>query len=187
MKQIKMLGFAGSLRKASFNRALLRATTEVAPGHMEIDVFDLADVPLYNGDIEAEGDPEPVAALKRAIHAADGVVIATPEYNQGMPAVTKNAIDWASRPPKPQAWDGKPVVIMGASPGRLGTVSAQRSLRETLSAVNARVMPQSRVLLSGAGKAFESGMLVDEATRERLGKFMNQAAEWIARLEEAAA
>lgn len=179
MTPIHVLGMAGSLREASYNRALLRAAISVAPEAMQIDVFDLIDLPLYNGDVEAQGDPEAVAALKAAIHSADAVLIVTPEYNQGLPAVTKNAIDWASRPPRPQAWDGKPVVIMGATPGRLGTVSAQRSLRETLAAVNARVMPQSRILVAGAGTVFQDGELVDEPTRERLALFMQQAAEWI--------
>ncbi len=172
------MGFAGSLRSDSYNRALLRAAAEAAPKEIDLEVFDLADVPLYNGDVEAAGDPDAVVRLKDAIRSADLVVIATPEYNQGMPAVTKNALDWGSRPPRPQAWDGKPVLIMGASPGRLGTVGAQRSLRESLGSVNARVMPQSRMLLGGASSVFENGELTDDATRERLEKLMRQAAEW---------
>ncbi|MFV1987507.1 MAG: NADPH-dependent FMN reductase [Gemmatimonadota bacterium] len=178
MRTIKAMGFAGSLRAESYNRALLRAAVDAAPEEMDLEVFDLSDVPLYNGDVEAAGDPDAVVRLKNAVRAADLVVIATPEYNQGMPAVTKNALDWASRPPRPQAWDGKPVVIMGASPGRLGTVGSQRSLRESLGSVNARVMPQSRMLLSGASSVFEDGELADDATRERLERLMRQAAEW---------
>jgi len=184
MKPTRTLGFAGSLRTASFNRSLLRAAFERAPGHLALEVFDLSPVPLYNGDVEDEGDPPPVAALKAAIHAADLVVIATPEYNQGLPAVTKNAIDWASRPPRPQAWDGKAVAIMGTTPGRLGTVGAQRVLRESLAQLNARVMPQPRVLIPGASAAFEAGRLVDEGLGDRLAKFMEAAAAWAARFAE---
>ena len=176
---IRMLGFAGSLRSGSYNRALLRACVERIPEGVGCDVFDLIDVPLYNGDVEEVGDPEPVVALKAAIHAADLVLIVTPEYNQGIPAVTKNAIDWGSRPPRPQAWDGKPVAILGTTPGRLGTVSAQRTLRESLSGLNAHVMDQPRMLVGGASALFEESLdLADEATIERLDKFMSAAAEW---------
>ena len=184
MSRLRVLGFAGSLREGSFNRALLRAAIELADERIEAEVFDLLDMPFYNRDVEDRGDPAPVAALKEAVRAADLVVIATPEYNQSLPAVTKNAIDWASRPPKPQAWDGKPVAILGASPGRLGTVSSQRTLRETLSAVNAYVMPRPRFVLGGAADVFEDGRLIDEGTRERLKSFMVAAADWAERFAD---
>lgn len=180
--RVRVLGFAGSLRRGSFNRALLRAAVEVAPEEADIEVFDLAQVPLYNADVEAEGDPEPVTALKSAIGAADLLLIATPEYNQGIPAVTKNAVDWASRPPRPHVLDGKPVAVLGATPGRLGTVSAQRALRESLSNLSAFVMPQPRMLIAGARDLFdEDGTLVDEGTRARLERFMVAAVSWAAR------
>lgn len=176
---IRLLGFAGSLRAGSYNRALLRAALDRVPDGVEAETFDLIDVPLYNGDVEAIGDPESVAAFKAAIHAADLVLIVTPEYNQGTPAVTKNAIDWASRPPRPHAWDGKPVAILGTTPGRLGTVGAQRVMRESLSALNAQVMDQPRMLVSGASALFDDSLnLTDEATMERLGTFMAAAVEW---------
>lgn len=178
---IRAVGFAGSLRSGSLNRALLRAAVELTPEELDLEVFDLAPIPLYHGDVEAAGDPEPVVALKSAIRDADLLLIVTPEYNQGIPAVTKNAVDWASRPPRPHVLDGKPVVILGATPGRLGTVGAQRVLRESLSALSAYVMPQPRMLVAGAGKLFEDGKLVDEGTRERLAKFLKAAAEWGAR------
>ncbi|MDX1393638.1 MAG: NADPH-dependent FMN reductase [Gemmatimonadota bacterium] len=184
MSRITVLGLAGSLREGSFNRALLRAAIELADERIEAEVFDLRDMPFYNRDVEDRGDPEPVTALKEAVRSADLVVIATPEYNQSLPAVTKNAVDWASRPPKPQAWDGKPVAILGTSPGRLGTVSSQRTLRETLSAVNAYVMPRPRFILGGAAEVFEDGRLVDESTRERLRSFMSAAADWAERFME---
>lgn len=177
--KISTLAMAGSLRAKSFNRALLRAAVERAPAELEIEEFDLALVPLYHGDVEAEGDPDPVAALKSALHAADLVLLVTPEYNGGLPAVMKNAVDWGSRPPRPQAWDGKPVAIMGATPGRAGTVLAQRALRESLSQLGAYVMPQPRVLLAGASKVFDGDLrLTDDATAERLDKFMAATAEW---------
>lgn len=181
--RIRALGLVGSLRRGSYNRALLRAAAALAPERVRVETFDLGPLPFYDADVEAEGDPEPVAALKRAIRGADLVLIATPEYNQSMPAVTKNAVDWGSRPPKPQAWDGKPVAIMGATPGRLGTVSAQRHLRESLAALAALVMPQPRLLVSGAGSLFEGRppALVDGETRERVASFMESAARWAER------
>ena len=178
----KVIGIAGSLRKGSLNLALLKEAAALAPEGLEIDIRSIAEVPLYNGDVEAAGDPEPVAALKSAIRAADLLLIVTPEYNQGMPAVTKNAVDWASRPPRPHVLDGKPVAILGATPGRLGTVGAQRVLRESLSALSAFVMPQPRMLIAGAGALFQDGKLVDEGTRERLASFMKAASAWAARV-----
>lgn len=178
-ESIRVLGFAGSLRAASFNRALLRAAVERVPVGSEAEIFDLTDVPMYNGDVEAEGDPESVVALKASVHAADLVLIVTPEYNGGLPAVTKNAVDWVSRPPRPHAWDGKPVAILGTTPGRLGTVSAQRTLRVSLSGLNAHVMDQPRTIIPGASTVFDDNLaLTDEGTIERLDKFLSAALEW---------
>ncbi|WP_420635029.1 NADPH-dependent FMN reductase [Candidatus Palauibacter sp.] len=173
---------AGSQRRRSFNGALLRAAIPRAPAGVEIREFDPSRLPFYDGDLEAAGDPEPVPELKEAVHAADLVLLVTPEYNGGLPAVMKNAVDWVSRPPRPHAWDGKPVAIMGATPGRLGTALAQRSLRESLAGLNARVMPQPRILLAGAGALFDEELrLTDRATLARLDKFMSAAAEWARR------
>src|SRR5919201_6101022 len=118
---MRILGIPGSLRAGSYNRQLLRAARELAPEPMEIELFELHDIPPYNGDVEAQGDPEPVAAFKDAIRHAHGLLIATPEYNRGIPGVLKNAIDWASRPPLGSPLAGKQVAIMGASTGRGGT------------------------------------------------------------------
>ena len=126
-RAIRVLGFAGSLRRGSYNRALLRAASELAPEGMLIDIFDLLPIPLYNGDVEAQGDPMPVSAFKDAIRQADGVLMVTPEYNHGVPGVMKNAIDWASRPPRNAALSEKPVAIMGASPGVRGPRVAKAS------------------------------------------------------------
>lgn len=179
---LSVLAIAGSCRRRSFNRALLRAAIARAPDGVETREFDPSRLPFYDGDVEAAGDPDVVAEFKRAVHSADLVLLVTPEYNAGLPAVLKNAVDWGSRPPRPQAWDAKPVAIMGATPGRLGTALAQRSLRESLAGLNAHVMPQPRVLLAGAGKLFDEDLrLTDTGTAERLDKFMSAAAEWARR------
>jgi chromate reductase len=138
----RVLGIAGSLRRASYNRALLKAAQELAPDGLTIEVFDLLDVPLYNGDVEAQGEPAAVAELRRAIHAADGVLMVTPEYNHCVPGVMKNAVDWASRPPGSAALDEKPVGIIGASPGFTGTARGQSQLRQAFEFTNSFCMPQ---------------------------------------------
>lgn len=176
---LSVLAIAGSCRRRSFNRALLRSAIARAPEGVETRDFDPSRLPFYDGDVEAAGDPGEVAEFKAAVHAADLVLLATPEYNGGLPAVLKNAVDWGSRPPRPQAWDAKPVAIMGATPGRLGTALAQRSLRESLVGLNAHVMPQPRILLSGAGAVFDEDLeLADETIAKRLDRFMVAAAEW---------
>jgi len=177
---LTIAAFAGSLRSESYNKALLRAAVNHAPQELTLEVLDLDDIPLYNGDVEAAGDPPSVKALKEAIHAADGLLIVTPEYNAGIPAVTKNAIDWASRPPKPTALDGLPVAIMGATPGRLGTARAQQHLRVSLANTNARVMPQPQLYVAGAGSAFDDELtLTDETVRKLLERFLNGFADWV--------
>src|SRR5213594_1904404 len=139
---MRVCGIAGSLRKGSYNRSLLRAAVEVVPAGLEIAVFDrLADIPLYDADVEARGDPEPVAALKAAIREADALLVVTPEYNYGVPGVLKNAIDGASRPPTGSVLNGKPAAIMGASPGRTGTARAQLALRQSFVFTQTLVMP----------------------------------------------
>ena len=127
---LRILGVAGSLRAGSYNRALLRAAVRLAPEGMEIEVFDLLEVPLYNGDVEAAGDPPGVMGFKQAISAADGVLMVTPEYNHGVPGVMKNAVDWASRPPREAPLEGKPVGLIGASTGITGTARGQSQLRQ---------------------------------------------------------
>jgi chromate reductase len=115
-RPLTILGIAGSLRRASFNRGLIRAAVGLAPAGLAVTVYDLGAIPMYNGDVEALGDPEPVTAFKRAIAGADALLIATPEYNHCVPGMLKNAIDWASRPARASVLTGKPVAIMGASP-----------------------------------------------------------------------
>src|SRR5688572_11320367 len=180
---IKVAGFAGSLRKASFNRALLRAAVELAPAGMTIEVLDIGAIPLYDADVEADGDPAPVAEFKLGVGKADGLLIATPEYNLGVPGVTKNVIDWASRPPRKSVLDGKPVAVMGATPGMGGTARGQSQLRQAFVFTNSYAMPQPEVLIRRASEMFDAdGRLTDDATREHLAKFLVAFAAWIERV-----
>ncbi len=180
---INVAGFAGSLRKASFNRALLRAAVELAPAGMTIEVLEIRGIPVYDADVEAEGDPAPVAEFKRAVDAADGLLIATPEYNYGVPGVTKNVIDWASRPPRKSVLDGKPVAVMGATPGMWGTARGQAQLRQAFTFTNSYAMQQPEILVARAGEKFDAGgRLVDDTTREYLAKFLVAFAAWIERV-----
>lgn len=179
---LHLLGFAGSLRKASYNRGLLRAAQALAPDDITIEIFDLLGVPLFNEDVEAEGDPSSVAALKSAVHDADGVLIVTPEYNSSLPAVTKNAVDWLSRSYNGggQVLSQKPVGIMGATPGRLSTARAQMHLRMVLTNTNSYVMPQPGMMIAGAGKLFdEDRTLTDPGTEKRVQKFLSALADWV--------
>ena len=178
----RFVAFAGSLRRGSFNRALLRAAQELASGTMDIEVIEIGELPFYNADVESHGDPPSVAAYKAALGDADGALIATPEYNDGIPGVLTNAIDWASRLPGRAPLSGKPVAIMGASPSRIGTARAQLHLRQLLSHVHARVLPPPELLIASAHERFDKSLrLTDETTRDVLAKLLQRFARWIAR------
>src|SRR5213594_2065630 len=181
---MRVCGIAGSLRKGSYNRSLLRAAVEVVPAGLEIAVFDrLAPIPLYNGDVEARGDPEPVAALKAAIREADALLVVTPEYNYGVPGVLKNAIDWASRPPDKTPLRGKPAAIMGASPGAYGTVRAQLQLRQAFVFTQTPALLAPEVLVARAHEKFDKeGRLTDEASRGFVRQLLEALREWTLRL-----
>lgn len=182
MADLAILGLAGSLRRASYNRALLWAAAELAPEGIRIDIFDLAEVPLYNGDLEAEGDPQGVARLKQAIAAADAVLMATPEYNHGVPAVMKNAVDWASRPPGSAPLGGKPVGIIGASPGITGTARGQSQLRQAFEFTDSYCMAQPELLVFKAHEKFDGeGRLTDQATVKYLARYLDSFAAWVRR------
>jgi chromate reductase len=179
-QEIRIVGFAGSLRVQSYNRALLRTASELAPPGMAIEIHDLREVPLYNGDVEAAGDPPGVAALKSAIHAADGVLMATPEYNHGVPGVMKNAVDWLSRPAQSAVLGKKPVGLIGASPGALGSARGQSQLRQAFEFTNSYCMPQPEYLLFRAHEKIDgNGRLHDEASRSFLQKYMVAFADWV--------
>jgi chromate reductase len=177
---LRILGIAGSLRAASYNRALLRAAQEEAPPGIEIDLYDIASVPFYNADVEAAGDPEPVVVFKAAIRAADAVFIATPEYNHGVPGVLKNALDWASRPHRASALDCKPIAVMGATAGRGSTYQAQAQVREALVYSGSCTLAQPELSLSRAGAAFDdAGQLTDVETRTALRELLSVFADWV--------
>ena len=161
---IRILGISGSLRKGSFNSALLREAKALAPDGMTVDIADISSIPLYNDDLREKGYPAPVQTLREQIGAADAVLIVTPEYNYSIPGVLKNAIDWASRPPA-QPFDGKIVGIMGASPGRLGTARAQYHLRQCFVFLNSMVLNKPEVMVGGAANVFKEGRLADDTTR----------------------
>jgi chromate reductase, NAD(P)H dehydrogenase (quinone) len=171
---MRILGIAGSLREGSYNRSLLRAARELLPQGVELVDFDLRSLPLYDGDVEAAGDPEAVVALKEAIRDADALLIATPEYNRGVPGVLKNAIDWASRPALASPLAGKPVAIVGASTGRGGTARAQEQVRAALEFSRANVLEQPEVLVPEAFMRFdEHGELVDPGIRAELAELID--------------
>ena len=181
---LRVVGMAGSLRRRSFNRALLRAAQELAPETLQIDVFDLAPIPLYNADLDTDADrPEPVARLKAAIDEADAVLIATPEYNYGVPGVLKNALDWASRPGFRSPMAGKPVGFMGASPGASGTMRGQERLKLVLLGMIAQVFPHPGVAVRDARQKFDDDLrLTDEDTRAFLRKHLAAFEAWIRRV-----
>ena len=172
----KLVGIAGSLRKGSLNAALLRAAAGLTPEGTELAIGSIRGIPLYDGDLEAaEGIPGPVAALKDAIAAADGLILATPEYNNSVPGVLKNAVDWLSRPPADigRVFGGRPVALIGASPGGFGTVLAQNAWLPVVRTLGAEFWSGGRLLVSRAQAAFaEDGTLADEKVREQLRTFV---------------
>ena len=184
MDEVRILGFAGSLRRASYNRGLVRAATEVAPAGIILEVLDLDDVPLYNQDVEDAGEPASVVSLKAAMARSDALLVATPEYNHGIPGVLKNAIDWASRPRVTSPLRDKPVAIMGASPGRGSTARAQAQLREAFVFTGACVMPLPELMVGAAGGRFDQdGNLIDSAVRESLGELLEALRAWTRRID----
>lgn len=177
----EVLGFAGSLRSGSYNRALLAAAAECAPDGTEVTRFPLDGIPLYDADLDTEERrPDAVREFKASIDAADALLVVTPEYNQGLPGVTKNAIDWASRPGRESVLRGKPAGIMGATMGPWGTTRSQEQLKLALSAPLARVMPHPGVHVRGVHEKFDDdGNLADEETRRRLREYLADLRDWI--------
>jgi NAD(P)H-dependent FMN reductase len=168
----KILGISGSLRKGSYNSALLRATKELFPESIEIG--DIRDIPMYNGDLETDGVPEEVVLLKQQLIGAEGLLLVSPEYNNSMPGVLKNAIDWLSRPSLDvrNVFRGLPVALIGASPGGFGTILGQSAWLPVFRSLGARQWSGGRLMVSGASGVFdENGAMVDESVRERLEQF----------------
>ena len=170
----RIVGISGSLRRASLNAALLRAAVQLMPAEATLEVATIEGVPLYNGDDElATGVPPEAAAMKEAIASADGVLVVTPEYNNGIPGVFKNAIDWMSRGPGLAYFVGKPVAVMGASPGGFGTVLSQNGWLPILRTLKSELWSEGRMLVSRAGGLFdEDGNLTDDRTKAALRDFV---------------
>ena len=183
---MKVLGISGSLRKGSWNTSVLRAAERLAPAGMTIEIGAIDDIPLYNEDIRAAGLPPAVERFRAQIAAADAVLFVSPEYNFSIPGVLKNAIDWASRPPN-QPFNDKPVAIMGASGGPVGTARMQYDLRKSLGSINALVMLKPEVFIGQAGtKIDEAGNVTDETTKDFVRKLLEALAAWTKRMRSTA-
>ena len=184
---IRVLGIPGSLRKDSFNGGLLRAATEMLPDGMSLEVYEIGALPLYNGDVEATGLPESVQDFQRRVEAADALLFACPEFNYSMAGVLKNAIDWGSRPSparQVQPFDGKPVAMMGASAGVMGTARAQYHLRQTCVFLNMHPLNKPEVFVPAAQTKFDaSGRLTDEAVRTRIRQLLEALLVWTRKLQ----
>ena len=177
----KVIGLAGSTRKGSFNAALLRAAKDVAPSGLEVSIASIAGIPLYDGDLEKEnGIPDSVTALKDQIAAADGLLLVTPEYNNGIPGVFKNAIDWLSRGnDMARVFGDKPTGLMGATPGRGGTRAAQLAWLPVLRTLGTRPYFGKQLHVGGAMRVFDDGALVDDKIRELLTDYMEGFAAFV--------
>jgi len=181
--KLSILGFAGSLRKDSFNKALLKAAQEMIPPEAELKIFDLEGIPLFNQDLENQ-PVEKVVEFKAAIRAADGLLIATPEYNYSMPGVLKNALDCASRPYGDNAFNGKPLAIMGASIGMIGSARAQYHLRQSCVFLNMYPLNMPEVIVPFVHeKVDDKGRIVDKTTREYIAQLLTELIQWIRKMK----
>jgi chromate reductase len=183
-EELKFLGLVGSLRKASYNKALMRTAMQLLPPNVTIELFDLSEFPLFNQDL-VQNPPTIVGEFKAKIRAADAVLIASPEYNYSIPGLLKNAIDWASRPAADNAFDGKPVAVMSASTGRFGGARMQYHLRQTFVFLNMHPINRPEFMLANAASFFdEEGNLKDEDTRKRIKALLVALADWTRKLKE---
>ncbi len=183
-KTIRILGFAGSLRKDSFNKSLLRAAIEVVPSDAKLETFDLEGIPPFNQDLETQ-PPEKVKEFKAKIRGADAILIATPEYNYSIPGLLKNAIDWASRPYGDNALEGKPVALMGASIGMLGTARAQYHLRQAFVWLNMYPLNQPEVMVPFANEKIDNdGNVTDPKTKEKIKELLESLVIWTRTLKK---
>ncbi len=182
---IRIFGFAGSLRSGSYNKALLRAALELVPDDAELETFDLEGIPPFNQDQDRD-PPAKVRELKAGIRAADAILIATPEHNYSIPGVLKNAIDWASRPYAENAFDGKPLGMMSASPGMLGAARAQYDLRRCCVFLNLYPLNRPEVIVSYCeDKIDQSGRVTDAHTRDKIRQLLQALVTWTRRLRAA--
>jgi len=180
---LTILGIAGSLRKASYNQAALRAAQELTPEGAKTEIFDLDGIPPFNQDQENPA-PAAVAQFKARIRAADAILIATPEYNYSIPGVLKNAIDWASRPYGDSAWEGKPAAILGASPAANGTARAQYHLRQVFVYLNIHTLNKPEVMIGNVHQLFDqAGNLTDEKTKKNIRELVESLVKYTHQLE----
>lgn len=183
-KPISILGFAGSLRKASYNKALLRAALELVPKDAKLEIFDLEGIPPFNQDLEASPPPI-VKEFKAKIRAADAILIATPEHNYSVPGVLKNAIDWASRPYGDSSFEGKPVAVMSASIGMIGGARAQYHLRQSFVFLDMYPINRPEVIVTFAPrKVDDKGNLTDETTRKLMSELLENLVKWTLKLRK---
>ena len=181
---VNILGIAGSLRTGSYNRAALRAAVKLVPQGSTLEICDLDGIPPFNEDHEKDFPPR-VREFKAKVAAADAILIVTPEYNYSVPGVLKNAIDWASRPYGNSAWNAKPVGIMGASVGMLGTARAQYHLRQIFVFLNMFPLNQPEVMIANASAKFdEQGNLTDPKTSEKIKELLEALVDWTRRLKK---
>ncbi len=181
---LRIFGFAGSLRKGSYNKSLLRAAGELLPPGMELDIFDLDGIPPFNQDMEQQ-PPQKVRDFKAGVRAADALLIATPEYNYSVPGVLKNAIDWGSRPFGDSCFDDKPVAIMGAANGMIGTARAQYHLRQSCVFLNMHPLNKPEVMVPLVKDKLDAqGRLTDEPTRAKIRELLESLAAWTLRLKK---
>lgn len=181
---MKIIALSGALRRASYNTALLRAAAGLAPEGVSIELRTLHGIPLYDGDVEAEGMPPAVTALREAIRAADALLIGTPEYNNSIPGVLKNGLDWLSRPSGEggKLFGGKPTALVGATPGGFGTVQSQDALLSVLRAFGNDFWMGGRLMVSRAGTVFDAeGQLIDDKVREQLQQFVQGFVGFVAK------
>ena len=183
-KPVRILGIAGSLRRQSYNRAALRAATQLVPDGATIEIFELDGLPGFNQDDE-KNPPAQAVELKKRVREADAILFVTPEYNYSVPGVLKNAIDWASRPYGDSAWNGKPAAIMGASVGTIGTARAQYHLRQMFVFLNMFPLNQPEVMIGNATERFDAeGNLTDETTKDLIRKLLQNLVEWTLRISQ---
>ncbi len=179
---VRILGIAGSLRRESFNRAALRAATRLVPEGATLEAFELDGIPGFNQD-EEQNPSAKVKELKKRVREADAILFVTPEYNYSVPGVLKNAIDWASRPYGDSAWNGKPVALMGASIGAMGTARAQYHLRQMFVFLNMHPINQPEVMIGNAAERFDSaGELKDEISKKLIRQLLANLVDWTRRL-----
>jgi len=184
MTGISILGFAGSLRKESYNKALLRAALELVPDGASLEIFELDGIPPFNQDLE-QTPPEKVREFKSRIRAAGALLIVSPEYNYSIPGVLKNAIDWASRPYGDNAFEGKPVAVMSASIGMLGGARAQYHLRQSFVFLNMHPVNQPEVMMPfAASKVDPQGRVTDEVTKKLVKELLKNLVEWARRMSK---